>query len=156
MPLTPLDFYKKYGHPKEQNNLVVWDVPSVIEIGFIPKKIYCNKDLIEPLSIAFANLINNRVVDELKTWDGCYNFRPIRGREAVYNKLLNSGDLENSVKYLSIHSWGCAVDVNAFENGLGVTPKLSEEFVKCFTDAGFDWGGNFKRLDGMHFQLAII
>lgn len=152
--LTSNDFYKKYGHPTKVANLITWDVPSVIEIGFIPKKIYCNKDLIDPLSTAFANLINAKVVDELKTWDGCYNFRPIRGYEAKYKKLVAEGKLEESIKYLSIHSWGCAIDVNAFENGLNVTPKLSKEFVKCFTDAGFDWGGDFKRKDGMHFQLA--
>jgi hypothetical protein len=46
-----------------------------------------------------------------------------------------------------------AIDVNAFENGLGKKPKLSAGFVKCFTDAGFVWGGNFARLDGMHFEL---
>jgi len=48
------------------------------------------------------------------------------------------------------------VDVNAFENAMGKEPKLSSGFVKCFTDAGFDWGGNWKRKDGMHFQLAKI
>jgi hypothetical protein len=57
---------------------------------------------------------------------------------------------------MSLHSWGIAVDVNAFSNGLGKEPTLSAGFVKCFTDAGFDWGGVWKRKDGMHFQLAKI
>jgi hypothetical protein len=57
---------------------------------------------------------------------------------------------------MSLHSWGIAIDVNAFENGLGQTPKLSAGFVKCFTDNGFDWGGVWKRLDSMHFQLSKI
>jgi hypothetical protein len=57
---------------------------------------------------------------------------------------------------MSLHSWGLAVDLNAFENGLGKEPKLSPGFVKCFTDAGFDWGGTWKRKDGMHFELAKI
>ena len=56
----------------------------------------------------------------------------------------------------SLHSWGIAIDVNAFENGLNQTPKLSSGFVKCFTDAGFEWGGNWERRDAMHFQLKSI
>ena len=57
---------------------------------------------------------------------------------------------------MSLHSWGIAIDLNAFENGLNMAPKLSPGFVKCFTDAGFEWGGNWQRKDGMHFQLAKI
>ena len=57
---------------------------------------------------------------------------------------------------MSLHSWGIAIDVNAFENGLHQEPRLSAGFVKCFTDAGFIWGGNWRRKDGMHFELAKI
>lgn len=152
--MTNKELFNKYGHPTEKKNLIVWDVPTDLEIGFIPKKIYCNKDLIEPLTNAFKNLIERGFVSELKTWDGCYNFRPIRGYEKKYEQAMRSNDTEASIGFLSTHSWGCAIDVNAFENGLGKTPKLSKGFVQCFTDAGFEWGGNFKRKDGMHFQLA--
>ena len=130
-------------------HLTMWDVPAEFEIGVIPKRIYCNKAMIAPLTAAFKNLIDRGCVDELKTWDGCYNFRPIRGYEKKWAATKD-------VKYLSVHSWAGAFDVNAFENGLGVVPKLSEQFVKCIKDAGFDWGGDFKRKDGMHFQLAAI
>lgn len=154
--LTSTDFYKKYGHPDEKKNLVVWDVPPNLEIGLIPKKIYCNKDLVGPLSMAFYNLIDTGHVQELKTWDGCYNFRPIRGYEKKYEALMKAKNLDAAIKLLSVHSWGCAVDLNAAWNGLGKKPELSEGFVKCFEDAGFVWGGRWKRLDGMHFQLAAI
>ena len=33
---------------------------------------------------------------------------------------------------------------------------MSPQLVKCFTDANFDWGGNWKTPDGMHFQLATL
>ena len=139
--VTPEMCFKKYGDPSASNkNLVLWDVPEELEIGVIPKRIYCNKDLIEPLEQAFKNLISRKFVKELKTWDGCFNIRLQRGSRTK----------------ASLHSWAIAIDVNAFENGLGVTPKLSAGFVKCFTDAGFDWGGNWARKDGMHFQLASI
>ena len=131
---------KKYGAPSKSNpHMVVWDVPTELEIGMIPKKIYCNKDMVEPLSNAFKKLISTKAVNELKTWDGCFNIRNKRG--------LNS---------MSLHSWGIAIDVNAFENGLNQTPKLSPLFVSCFTTSGFDWGGTWTRKDGMHFQLSKI
>lgn len=138
--VTSKDCYKKYGEPSVKNPfLVVWDVPTELEIGLIPKKIYCNKDLIGPLTLAFKNLCDRKYVDEIKTWDGCFNIRKKRG-----------------LPTMSLHSWGIAVDINAFENGLNQQPKLSAGFVKCFTDAGFDWGGTWKRKDGMHFQLSKI
>lgn len=138
--ITPKQCQDKYGPATPDNkNLVLFDVPSELEIGVIPKRIYCNKDLIEPLKKAFKNLIERGFVSELKTWDGCFNIRKMRGLQSM-----------------SLHSWGVAIDVNAFENGLNQEPKLSTGFVKCFTDAGFDWGGTWKRKDGMHFQLSKI
>ena len=134
------DCFKKYGHPAPDNKcMTLWDVPEELEIGVIPNRIYCNKDLVKPLKKAFKSLIDTGCVKELKTWDGCFNIRKIRGG-----------------KSMSLHSWGLAIDVNAFENGLYAEPKLTEAFVKCFTDAGFDWGGKWTRKDGMHFQLGKI
>lgn len=138
--VTSQNCIKKYGEPSASNKcMTLWDVPAELEIGFIPKRIYCNKDLVKPLEQAFRNLIERGFVKELKTWDGCFNIRKKRG--------LSSW---------SLHSWGIAVDLNAFENGLNMTPKLSKGFVKCFTDAGFDWGGTWQRCDPMHFQLAAL
>ena len=138
--LTSQQCYNKYEEPSASNPcMVLWDVPKELEIGLIPKKMYCNKDMVTPLSKAFKNLIDTGHVSELKTYDGCFNIRKKRG-----------------LSTMSLHSWGVAIDVNAFENGLGVEPKLSAGFVKCFTDAGFDWGGLWRRKDGMHFQLKSI
>ena len=135
------DCLKKYGDPSsnETRFMNVWDVPSELEHGHIPKKIYCNKDMNVPLEEALRNVIERGLTDQIKTWDGCFNKRKKRGLSSM-----------------SLHSWGIAVDVNAAWNGLNMTPTLSPEFVKCFTDAGFDWGGVWTRKDGMHFQLSKI
>ena len=138
--LTSLQCQKKYGAPLDSNPwMVVWDVPSYLEVGFIPKKIYCNKDLIAPLSKALTALIQTGHVKELKSWDGCFNIRKKRGGSTM-----------------SLHSWGVAIDVNAAWNCFGCRPQLSAGFVKCFTDNGFDWGGTWRKPDGMHFQLKNI
>ena len=141
--VTSAQCLKKWGDPavtaNELKYMTVWDVPAHLEIGVIPKKLYCNKIIIAPLIQAFSNLIDRDFVKELKTFDGCFNVRKKRGLTSM-----------------SLHSWGIAIDVNAAWNGLGKTPVLSEGFVKCFTDAGFDWGGTWQRKDGMHFQLKSI
>lgn len=137
--VTPKDCLAKYGPPEKENNMTLWDVPTDLEIGVIPKRLYCNKDIVGPLQHAFTHLIDRGCVAELKTFDGCFNIRKQRGASSQ-----------------SLHSWGIAIDVNAAWNGLGIVPVLSPEFVACFTDAGFDWGGSWQRLDGMHFQLSKI
>jgi len=137
--ITSAQCLKKYGDPTKESNMILWDIPTELEIGVIPKRLYCNKDLVAPLTKAFKNLIATGNVKELKTWDGCFNIRKMRGLTSM-----------------SLHSWGIAIDVNAAWNGLNKTPVLSAGFVKCFTDAGFDWGGTWQRKDGMHFQLGQI
>ena len=139
--VTANDCYKRWGDPSvnETKFMVMWDVPVELEIGVIPKRIYCNKLMIGPLTQAFKNLISTGYVNELRTWNGCFNIRKkVGGRTA------------------SLHSWGIAVDLNAAWNGFNRKPSLSPGFVKCFTDAGFLWGGVWKRPDGMHFELANI
>lgn len=135
--ITADDCLRRYGSPIHENNMVLWDVPDVMERSAIPGRIYCNQDMRPALAQAIVNLITRRHIDELKTWDGCFNIRPKKGGASA-----------------SLHSWGLAVDVNASWNAFGAVPKLSAGFVQCFKDAGFDWGGEWHVPDGMHFQLA--
>lgn len=138
--VTSNDCLKKYGMPAVDNPfMTLFDVPPYLEVDMLPNKIWCNRDLIEPLTLAFTNIVDRNLVKEIVTWDGCFNIRTKRG-----------------LKSMSLHSWGIAVDINAFENQLGVEPKMSKELVACFEDAGFSWGGRWKRKDGMHFQLSKI
>lgn len=137
--ITAAQCLREFGPPESEAYMVLWDVPPVIEIGAIPTKIYCHKLMLGPLSQAFTNLITRHYVDQLKTWDGCFNIRQSKAGRSP-----------------SLHSWGLAVDVNAAWNGFGKPPTLSRGFVDCFTDAGFDWGGDWMKPDGMHFQLSTI
>ena len=139
--VTSANCYKKYGNPIRENNMTVWVVPNYLQMSVVPKKIYCNEDLVIPLTNAFENILERGVKDQIKTWDGCFN---IRDKRASSN--------------LSLHSWGIAIDINAAWNRFGKKPTMSPELVKCFIDAGFDWGGVWKApyTDGMHFQLSKI
>lgn len=157
--MTSRDAYLKYGLDSkeiERKYMTLWDVPTELEIGVIPKKIYCNKALIQPLTDVFKELIQTGFVLELKTWDGCYNPRPQRGYEKQFQQYMIMKQYDLAAKYVSMHWFGIAVDVNAAWNGLGKTPTLSPEFVTIWKKHGFDWGGDWKRLDGMHFQLSTF
>jgi hypothetical protein len=139
--ITSKDCFAKYGDPSanERRFMIVWDVPTALEHGAIPKRIYCNKDLIPLLEKAFKNVNDRGISIQIKTWDGCFNIRRKRGAASM-----------------SLHSWGLAIDINAAWNGFGKKPTMSPELVKCFTDAGFNWGGNWKRQDGMHMEIAKL
>lgn len=142
--VTSQNCIDKYGTPTiamERKHMMLWDIPDDINkaIPTIPNKVYCNKDLEAPLHRALLNVIGRCLTDQIITWDGLFNIRKKRG-----------------LRSWSLHSWGIAIDINAARNGLGSPPQMSPELVKCFTDAGFDWGGNWKRQDGMHFQLSKI
>lgn len=140
--LTSAACLARYGEPLPANEgkyMRLWDVPADINaaIPVLPNKIYCNKDMIAPLEKAFRFLIARGYAVELTEWNGCFNVRKMRGYSTA-----------------SLHSWGAAIDVNASRNALGKEPTLSPGFVRCFLDAGFEWGGLWTRKDGMHFQLT--
>lgn len=143
--VTSRECLAKYGEPgnvkTEGRFMAAWDVPDDINrlIPTTPNRIYCNRDLAAPLERAFRLLIERGLAHELKTWDGCYQVRKKRGGVSA-----------------SLHSWGVAVDLNAAWNAFGAKPTLSDAFVACFTEAGFEWGGTWPKPDGMHFQLASI
>lgn len=153
--ITSQQCLKKFGDPNDVKTqascMETWIVPGDIQSSFshvrfsavgtigFPKKIFVNKLLRPKLEQGLRNLMAKGLCDEMITWDGCFIIRQKRG--------LSS---------LSMHSWGLAFDVNAFENQLGQTPKLSPEFVKCFTDTGLTWGGTWKRKDGMHMELTSL
>lgn len=54
--VTSAQALKKYGPPETEKFMVLWDVPSDLELGAIPKRIYCNRDLVQPLTRAFQNI----------------------------------------------------------------------------------------------------
>lgn len=104
--------------------------------------IACNINIHVRLMSALSAIALAGLADKLLTFDGCFNIRLVRG----------------SAVAISCHSYGLALDLNAAQNYLGMMaggfyddPAL----VKCFTDQGFDWGGDFKtRKDPMHFSYG--
>jgi len=107
-----------------------------------------------PLSvIACHALIADRllaVLDDLKdrhlhhlinTFDGCWVARHM------------SWDPSRS---LSRHSWGIAVDVNARQFPYGSTHKQDPRLIAAFRRHGFEWGGDWRTPDPMHFEIISL
>lgn len=149
--LTREQAEERYGEiidgvwPDESKWCSFFYVPEFISENWInsatgksTNRIYCNRDLEWPLKLAMGYLVSRGCLAELKTFDGCFNIRDIRGIPGRS----------------SMHAYAAAIDINASENPLGGESKLSPEFVKCFTDAGLVWGGDFHRKDPQHFSLG--
>lgn len=109
--------------------------------GNLTTTIYINRAMRGALEQAFKNLLVLKAESELKTFDGCFGIRKVRGDDTQ----------------MSLHSWGLAIDLNAADNPLNAANStFSREFIKAFTFVGFTWGGDFKnRPDPMHFQWCI-
>lgn len=97
---------------------------------------------------------DQRVIDTwgMSVFSGSYCYRPMRG-----------------LQHLSMHAYGCAIDVDAPRNALqDQTPHfatLREQVVLPFLKLGGVWGGDWngdglstheRRPDGMHFQFARL
>lgn len=104
-------------------------------------KIRCHKLAADHFLAAFNNLIERGLQHEIQEYNGIYNYRPMRGKQTT----------------LSVHAFGAAIDVEASKYPFRSRKRMPESVIKCFTDVGFTYGGNFKsdlRKDPMHFQLA--
>lgn len=87
------------------------------------------------------------LLDRIHTFEGTYVPRFVRGSRSA----------------LSNHAFGSAFDINMRWNRLGAVPALMgdegcvRELVSIANQFGFFWGGHFRgRLDGMHFEVAIL
>lgn len=149
-----------YGNPRgrngqaspswEKNNLVFITPPFQMYFIGKPAKPRVHKKCANSFMLWLEKVWENAGKDlkVIKDWGmddygGAYNFRRMRNGSA-----------------LSMHSYGCAIDLDADRNGFhDRTPHfatLRNEVVKPFLDLGGTWGGDWNDPDGMHFQFARV
>lgn len=141
--ITSTECLIKFGGPADDKQrlkferewMVLWTPPPGIPA--MPRRVYCHKYLLPLLHQWHDNVVDARLQDEVKTWDGCYNVRASKGDPTK----------------LSFHSWGLAFDIDAAWNRYGQPPSLTPEMVRCIESAGLDWGGRWRKPDGMHSQI---
>lgn len=137
----------KYGPPDHAHIVAsceTWHIKD--DFPWFPANAFLiNKDFKKMLYGAFKALEAKGLHTEIKTYDGCYNDRPVRGSEDIP----------------SLHSWACALDMNSATNKMVVNPtpeqrkgSWSDEFIATMKGAGVFFGGDFKRRsDSMHWSL---
>jgi hypothetical protein len=136
----------RYGPPTHDylvKYCTVWHIQQ--EFPWFPVASFLvNKDFQAKLRLAFQALEKAGIHTEIKTYDGCYNDRDVRGSSSA-----------------SLHSWAAALDMNAADNPMTRDPdpvkrhgKWSPLFIQIMKGAGIYWGGDWvSRADPMHFGL---
>jgi hypothetical protein len=157
-----------YGDPRGRNPSVVspgWYARSMVRLPVPFRMTYAGKPMrglmfnraAAPHFARFFDLLLAEAKGRQETLDhwgvsingGSFNYRLMRG--------LNT---------LSMHSYGCALDLDPARNGLGdATPRFAEfpEVVRAFRASGLCWGADWdgdgssadqRRHDGMHLQAT--
>lgn len=134
----------------EERNIVTVYIPALDGVhtdgGRFSGRVRWNRNCVEQLQFAWAEAKDTGLMAFVRTWDGSFNPRMMRG----------------SATRLSNHAYGTAFDINAEWNPLGREPaqpgKVGDvhPLVKVFNKHGFHWGGDWARPDGMHFEVGEI
>lgn len=136
------ELLQAYGDPRspgwESQWMTLWRIQE--SFSWFPKPaLYLHKDFKTILQKAFDSLQLRDLHHEIRSCDGCFNIRHVRGSYSV----------------LSVHSWGAAIDLNARDNPLGTAGRWSAGFLQTMTDCGIFsgqlWTG---RKDPMHFAMV--
>lgn len=125
---------------------LAWDLDSAVP------RFSCNKKVAESLERIFARTLDHYGIDEIRRlrldlFGGCLNVRKMRGSATAW----------------SIHSWGCAVDVDPDRNQLKFkraqatldNPEF-DPFWRIVYDEGAIGLGRERDYDWMHFQFARL
>jgi hypothetical protein len=129
----------------ERKNIVAIEVTQLKNIKG-SSKVFFHKLAANQLIKLWNDWEREGLLHHVLTWEGSYVPRFVRG----------------STSSLSNHAFGSAFDINFSWNQLGVTPALVgqkgcvRELVEIANQNGFYWGGHFRKLDGMHFDIAKL
>lgn len=145
---------EKYGIPNKTGDgyLTVINLPYPMflnwETSTYVNKIRCHKLVADKLVAIFTEILEVYGIEKIKElqiddFGGCFNYRTMRGGTQ-----------------LSVHSWGCAIDLDPDRNLLKETKKTARfarpEYNKVheiFEKHGFENFGKVKGYDWMHFQV---
>lgn len=151
-----------YGNPRGKPGMAnpTWEAANIVSIkppfrmtydGMPIKGIRIHRKCSESLFAVLTRLWDASAHDQalldhwgVSIYGGAYNYRLMRGGNQ-----------------LSMHSWGCAIDLDPARNSFhNTTPRFAQfpQVTSAFDAAGWTWGGRWQgqSCDGMHFQAARV
>lgn len=140
-----------------KENIIQFEPPYQLFYAGTPiRKVTCHKLVKDSLSRVLLAIweASGESNETLSRWGaniygGCYNYRLMRGGSQ-----------------LSMHAFGCAIDLDPQRNYLGDSTPFFESIHQvrgAFHDEGWTWGGDWdgdndvrdeRRPDGMHWQAT--
>lgn len=150
--ITQAQLIAKYGTPNKEGKGYITQIVLPYPMFYDGKKvtkISCHKLVADKLLAIFNDILEfygQDAICDLKIDDygGCFNYRLMRGGTQ-----------------LSVHSWGCAIDLNPSRNLLKETSKTArfarieyKPMIDIFYKHGFLSLGREKNYDWMHFEVA--
>lgn len=121
--------------------VLAWDEHALVKSILIHKK--CAPSLATVLQAIWEFYGRDQTkIDavNLDLYGGAYNFRLKRGGTT-----------------LSMHSYGCAIDLDPQHNQFGARHgAMPPGVVNAFRAEGWTWGGSWLKPDFMHFQAAAV
>jgi hypothetical protein len=117
-----------------RGNIVTTTVP-------IMGRVTCHRLMVPQLRGALQEVQDAGLGGLLRTYDGCYVPRFI------------ARNPDNSI---SLHTWGIAIDMDAATNYRGIRGTMDIRIVEIFKRWGFEWGGDWRYTDPMHFELGAL
>lgn len=171
-----------YGNPAGHNGNVnpAWEEANIVDFH-PPYQFYYEGDdgqgtpinrfrvhnlLVRPLTLILVNVYNEarklvKANDGLGFDTAYYDRRTLEvlheHRCDMFSGSYVYRDKRGQPGVPSVHSFGVAIDFDANHNAFGVQRgTLPDWFVKCFTDAGWEWGGQWAgtHKDWMHMECC--
>ena len=130
-----------------EKNIVYIEIPQLQKFAPNRKPLFpFHRWVAEGVKEMFTKWEAAGLIHHIKTWDGSWVPRFIRGSKSV----------------LSNHAFGSAFDINARWNPLGAKPAPEGaegsvvSLIKIAEECGWFWGANFKtRVDSMHLEATL-
>lgn len=134
--------YRKYGLPMHEHfystHIMKWGVGYAFP-WFPVENILIHRDFAKRLNNAFKELEQRGLHKEIISVEECYALRKVTGSPSA----------------ISIHSWGCAIDMNSEQNHIGTSGTWTTAFLEVMLLNGVFCGQNWQgRKVPNHFAMV--